>query len=700
MNTEKMQQLQDAFQSPDRRYAVYQIIHGGATDKARAAYYDERWFGGIVGNIDYPLNFPDNKTIWQDVSAGMREYIGRGMHTWLYDEKGYPSGTAGGYVTEMYPETIAKGLYCYDYWRKIGGPEIYRADVPGDKLWKAVLIPVDGGEVIDVTHCLNDRNVLYVDVPAGSYYLFMMSIRRLFDGTHATESYSEPRNYISLSDKAAVQKFIDCTHEKYKEVLGDQFGKGVLAMFTDEPSLISWNIRRGVFPILPWLDSYPDDFAARYGYELYRACVAVVTGKGPQVTKRRCDFWEFIADTVADNYFGMIQDWCHANGLKSSGHMLEEERLQAHVYNYGSFYRSMRRFDWPGIDQLQTETGPLMNDHAIPIARFIASFADINGEHEVFTEFSDHCVRERGEMAGLDCYYGSVNWHLAMGVNNFTSYYSWNGITKDETIAFNKYTARSGYLLRQGCRDSRVAVFYPEAAMWDSYTPSTEMRAIDRSEATQKLEKAFVRSSWALLHQQVDFDYIDAKLLCDATIQDGKLCWQDRAYRAVVFPCARVLEEAVMEKLLVLARSGITILFCEELPQKSRETGEISPIAAELQAMVDSGEMLLADADSFATLLTDKLSMHCRTITLDAENPMLLSHCRITEDGLRIVYIANMANEPYTGELHIEGTYTNTDQANAFTGEITPVSCTTTDGRTHMHITIQPGEGRFFLLYN
>lgn len=696
----KMQSIKEAFQNPDRRYAVYQIIHGGAADKARAAYYDERWFGGIVGNINYPLDFPDNKAIWQDVSAGMREYISRGMHTWLYDEKGYPSGTAGGYVTEMFPETIAKGLYCYDYWRKIYGPGIYRADVPGDKLWKAVLIPVDGGEVIDVTHCLNERNVLYVDVPAGSYYLFMMSIRRLFDGTHATESYSEPRNYISLSDKAAVEKFMDCTHEKYKEVLGDQFGKGVLAMFTDEPSLISWNIRTGVFPILPWLDSYPDDFAARYGYEFYRACVAVVTGKGPQVTKRRCDFWEFIADTVAENYFGTIQDWCHANGLKSSGHMLEEERLQAHVYNYGSFYRSMRRFDWPGIDQLQTETGPLMNDHAIPIARFIASFADINGEHEVFTEFSDHSVRERGDVAGLDCYYGSVNWHLAMGVNNFTSYYSWNGITKEETIAFNQYTARSGYLLRQGCRDSRVAIFYPEAAMWDSYTPSTNARAIDSSEPTQKLGQAFVRSSWDMLHQQIDFDYIDAQLLCDAEIRDGKLCWQDRAYHAIVFPCARVLEEAVMEKILSLAKAGVTVLFCEELPQKTRETGEISPLAAQIQGMVDCGEMYFAPTDQFATLLNDELPMHCRTITIDDHNPMLLSHCRITKEGLRIVYIANMAKTPYTGELHIEGTYTETCQANAFTGEITPMPCTTDKDHTHMHITIQPGEGRFFLLQN
>lgn len=700
MHTEGWHERLAAFRDPDRRYAVYQIIHGGACDQSRVAHYDERWFGGIVGNIQYTRGFPDDPTIWQNVDNGMRAYIDRGMHTWLYDENGYPSGTAGGYVTEMYPEHIAKGLYCYDYWRKIGGPGIYRADVPGDKLWKAVLIPIDGGEVIDVTHCLNERNVLYVDVPAGSYYLFMMSIRRLFDGTHATESYSEPRNYISLSDKKAVETFIGCTHEKYKEVLGDQFGRGVLAMFTDEPSLISWNIRRAVFPILPWLDSYPDDFADRYGYEFYRACVAVVTGKGPQVTKRRCDFWEFIADTVAENYFGTIQDWCHANGLKSSGHMLEEERLQAHIYNYGSFYRSMRRFDWPGIDQLQTETGALMNDNAIPIARFIASFADINGEHEVFTEFSDHCVRERGEVAGLDCYYGSVNWHLAMGANNFTSYYSWDGITKEETIAFNRYTARSGYLLRQGCRDSRVAIYYPEAAMWSSYTPSTEARAIDHSAPTKALEKAFVRSSWALLHKQVDFDYIDTTLLCQGEIRDGKLCYRDRSYHAIVIPCARVLEESVMEKLLTLAKTGVTILFCEELPKKSRETGEATPLADQIQTMVDTGEMLFATADQFDTLLAEKLPLCCRTITIDDNDPMLLSHCRITEDGLRIVYIANMADTPYTGDLHIEGTYTDTRQANAFTGEITPVSCTTAEGRTHMPITIQPGEGRFFLLQN
>jgi len=79
---------------------------------------------------------------------------------------------------------------------------------------------------------------------------------------------------------------------------------------------------------------------------------------------------------------------------------------------------------------------------------------------------------------------------------------------------------------------------------------------------------------------------------------------------------------------------------------------------------------------------------------------MLLSHCRITEDGLRIVYIANMDAAPYSGTLHVSGTYTETCEADSFTGEILPVSCVAENDKTTMHITIQPGEGRFFLLQN
>lgn len=698
MKKESIQErLKEAFLEPPKKYGVHQIIHGGVVNPELVSGFQESGFAGIVGNISYGPGFPDDEEEWSRTEQGMRAYLREGMQVWIYDECGYPSGTARGYVTEQHPEYIAKGLYCYDYWRVVGGPSLYRADVPGDKLWRAVLLPKEGGDPIDVTQYLNENNVLYIPIPAGTYYLFMMSIRRLFDGTHATESYSEPRNYISLSDKAAARTFIETTHEHYAAHLSDCFGKGIPAFFTDEPSLISWNIRAGVFPILPWLDSYPADFESRYGYDFMLACVAVVTNRGTQVTKRRCDFWEFISDTVAEGYFGTIADWCEKHGVAFSGHMLEEERLQAHVYNYGSFYRSMRKFDIPGIDQLNTEPKELMRDTAIPIARFVASFADISGKHEVFTEFSDHCVREWGQKAGKELYYASVNWHLAMGVNNFTSYYSWSSFTTEDKKAFNLFTARCGTLLREGVRDSRCAVFYPEASMWDAYTPSTEVRAVDKSEKTRNLEKAFVRSSWDLLHRQIDFDYIDRKILTEAEIVHGRLIYRDRSYAAVIFPDSRVLENDAAEKILQLADSGVQILICGEEPKLSRETGEKSPYADKIELFIKEKKILQSEAEDFGALLDGGLNREVRAVRFSPASADILTHRRITEDGC-ILFVTNMGEQAYSGRITVTGDFIRAILADPHTGSMQSAESKTGEEGLEINVSIPSGEGVFFLL--
>lgn len=709
MKTTDFDYLSETFKNPDRRYAIYPIIHGRIVTDPKFDDYEKCGFAGVVGNVDYTTasptdstrhGFPNDEETWQKTAQGFREFARRGMNTWIYDEKGYPSGTAGGYVTERYPQYIAKGLYCYDYWRVIQGPCIYRADVPDDRLWKALLIPTEGGDPIDVTEFLNENNVLYVQVPKGSYHLFMMCKRRLFDGTHATESYSEPRNYISLSDADATRTFIEVTHERYRALLGDEFGKSILATFTDEPSLISWNIRTAVFPILPWHEKYPEEFKARYGYDFHLACVAVALRMGNEQTKRRCDFWEYIADTVADGYFGVIQNWCHENGLKSSGHMFEEERLQAHVFCYGSFYRSMKRMDWPGIDQLETVPEYLMNEQQIPIARFIASFADINGEHEAFTEFSDHCVKMRGGVAPIDYYYQSVNWHHAMGINNFTSYYSWNGISDEEKLQLNQYTARAGTLLRLGKRDSRAAILYPEAAMWDAYRPATTARAADLSESTVSLSRAFYKVSWEMLHRQIDFDYIDTDILTSATIKDGTLIYRDREYKAVILPCAKVLEDAAAQKIIELARCGIPVFCCKELPVLSRESGEVSAYTATIgQLCKDEENIYLSETiEGFGELLDEKLTDKIRFVTTDDYAPMILSHARVTEDGERIVFIANMAKENFCGTVSFQGRYDTVCSADCRTGEISSMEKNICDTATSVSLTIASGEGTFILL--
>ena len=76
---------------------------------------------------------------------------------------------------------------------------------------------------------------------------------------------------------------------------------------------------------------------------------------------------------------------------------------------------------------------------------------------------------------------------------------------------------------------------------------------------------------------------------------------------------------------------------------------------------------------------------------------MLLSHCRITPDGVRIVYLANMDNKEYTDTITVAGRFTECTEADAFTGEFHASDCMQDGENTKLRVTIRSGEGRFFL---
>jgi len=696
---------------------------GGDTERrgvrSRAEYLRDLGFAGVVGNVPYGQNFPDGAEDWSLMEKGFRDIIKHGMSVWIYDEKGYPSGTAGGIVLDDNADFIAEGLYCYEYWRTLTGPISYRADTPGDKLYRALLLPLDGGEAVDVTHFLDEKGVLRMQIPEGDYRLFMMSARRLFDGTHAAESYCEPRNYISLNDRKAVEAFLRVTHEKYARYLSDEFGKGVLAFFTDEPSLISWNIRKGVYPIVPWHRDFPDEFMKTYGYPVELAVTAVVTKRGPEYIKRRCDFWEFVGESTAENFFGAIQDWCRRHKIKSSGHMLWEESLQSHVYCYGSLYKCGKRMDWPGIDQLNSEPQQLMNTNVIPIARLLASFADISGENESFTEFSDHSSRMANRQIGVGWIRASINWHYAMGINNLTSYYKFDNFSDEEIVGLNRYAARLGYLIRQGRRDSRVAVLYPEASIWSVYTPSTEPAAMDGSEDTRLLDHTFIKTSWELLRRQIDFDYVDEKFICDGVIRDGRLSYRHNAYECLILPGAHVLSSETVDKIAAMAEAGIGIVIIGDMPKIDRRTGAPAGFARTFSQYAERENFAVVPVTANWTLPgIKKIPAIPRHVTVTPHKPEfvltgaegaggyadgeiisadILSHARILANGDRIVFLCNMGGKTYEGALRAEGGAA-VSVADPFTGEITNVESYADNQAVYANVTLRPYDGFCYII--
>ena len=65
-----------------------------------------------------------------------------------------------------------------------------------------------------------------------------------------------------LLNPEAVAAFIRLTHARYAANLGEHLGRAVVAMFTDEPSLLGRGARRGVHPYTPGFEA---DLAARDG---------------------------------------------------------------------------------------------------------------------------------------------------------------------------------------------------------------------------------------------------------------------------------------------------------------------------------------------------------------------------------------------------------------------------------------------------
>ena len=81
------------------------------------------------------------------------------------------------------------------------------------------------------------------------------------------------QTYVDVMNQKAIEKFLELTHEKYYEELGEEFGKSIPAIFTDEPQM------RGSMALpdgdadfdvtLPFTDDLPETFEKCYGSVSY-----------------------------------------------------------------------------------------------------------------------------------------------------------------------------------------------------------------------------------------------------------------------------------------------------------------------------------------------------------------------------------------------------------------------------------------------
>ncbi|NQT40469.1 MAG: hypothetical protein HQ581_23445 [Planctomycetes bacterium] len=511
---------QKAWENPEPQHRPLQIVHGihlqggqpegvdqmvagsrpGSIARAGMQRYRDRGLGGVVCNVNFQ-DYMKSQENWRTLTAAVKACQELGLIVWIYDEKGYPSGAAGGLVLQENPAYEALEL-AFDASRE--DPFLVR--------------------------------------PAYEY-------------THASNNYHAARRYVNLIDDRAVGCFVEKTHEQYWRRLEPFFGNTIQAMFTDEPSLIAVNIgqipedaRKRVtvvdpvdpnvkcLPCVPWSHDLAECYRKRYGEDLLEHRRSLFAGDSLDDRRVRRQFWSLIADLVADRYFGKLERWCQGHRIASSGHSLWEEALLHHVPLEGNGLKVLGRMHIPGLDILNSDPEAVIHNGWLTAA-LPASAARLGGRRRVMTEVSDFSQKMGGQgPVGLAEMRATAAWQAAWDVTDFTLYYSMGDRSADDYREYCNFVGRLNAVLKEATPIPEVLLYYPIYDLWAEYVPVAEPLKLDsQSPTARQLVASTLRMGQMLQRSQIPFTLIDHENLEQADVQaDGTLSIGGRRYVSLV----------------------------------------------------------------------------------------------------------------------------------------------------------------------
>ena len=394
------------------------------------------------------------------------------MKVVLYDEGMYPSGSANGEVVRCNPEFAAVGITLADS---------------------------------------SDDGVIIAG-PKNGKYIVEKPCKGTIRGIHFGQDDGEPDAPAAadILNQAAVDKFIELTHERYYAHLKEYFGNTVIGFFTDEPNVLGRNAR-GFFP---WSKGLLAEFEAAGGnpdglWALF----------DKEQNKATAFYREFIKQRLNDIYYKSLSDWCAAHDIALMGHPAESADIDEEKY-----------FHIPGQDLVfrwvSPEKGGTKGRDSV-MGKCSSDAARHMGCRRNSNECFGVCVRE-----GITWYFTGgdmkwfIDWLAVRGVNLFIPhafYYSLAGKRKDERPPdvgpgniwwehyklYSDYMKRVSYLMTDSKNAAKVAVLCESGSL-----PIEEVEPF--------------------YENQVEFNYLQKCMLDKCEIRDGKICIAGYEYKYVI----------------------------------------------------------------------------------------------------------------------------------------------------------------------
>jgi len=398
---------------------------------------------------------------------------------------------------------------------------------------------IDKHQIVNITANVDKDGVLVWNVPEGEWIIQRTGL--MPTGTHNHPTADEGRGFeVDKMNKEYIQAHFDSyigellrrippkNREALKHIVVDSYEQG--------PE--------------NWTEGFEDEFVKTYGYSPLK-WMPVLRGRIVESTAQSERFlWDMrrlIADMVATNFSGTLQQRCKDNGLR-----LWQE-------NYGSWgFPSEFLLYGKATDDISGEFWYNRSSPAgskVAECRSASSAANIYGKQivsaESFTSTDQHKNMPRDMKRKGDLAFAQGINHIVMhvyihqpderkpGMNAwYGTDFNRNSTWFAQSKSYMDYFKRATTLLQQGKRVTDVAYYIGEDV------------PIVGGVQNVKIPSGF------------DFDYVNADvILNNSTVENGMLVLQSGAkYRALVLPDAKSMRPELLARIEQLVMDGVTVL--------------------------------------------------------------------------------------------------------------------------------------------
>lgn len=542
--------------------------------RKQIGYFKEMGMGGFHMHCRTGMNTEYLSDEFMEMVADCNETAKqKDMLCWLYDEDRYASGFGGGYVTKEMQYRERYLLFTpvrqngYEEDRETFLEKCGQGEEPKGYFLMAYKVHLVRGYLEEYEIIEHSDS----SVPCGDGEKIWYAYLTVDEKT----SWWNNQTYVNTLDKNALDRFIAITHERYFEKVGDDFGKSIPAIFTDEPQFAEMenlNFAEEEKSVrLPFTDDLDESFRRVYKDSLLEHLPEVIWERGKNAAATvRYRYINHLTDRFVEAYAANIGNWCEHRGLALTGHMKGEETLRSQTVFTGETMRSLRHFHLPGHDVLSDQRDYPTAKMAQSTARQFGRFGALSETYGVTNwdfDFRGH------KMSG--------DWQAALGIAVRVHHVSWLSMEgeakRDYPASINyqspwykeyplieNYFGRVNAALTSGRPQVKIGVIHPVESFWMAFGPYDQ--TYERQEALENQYRDLC--DW-LTFGQMDFDYISESLLAEETkpaFDEQGFCMGEMRYPVVLVPGCITLRETTVDRLLDFAGNKGKVVILGQLP--------------------------------------------------------------------------------------------------------------------------------------